>query len=138
MAKTTSIQVTSGTIGGRFDLRAKVAAGVVALGCAAALILGGLRASQAAQPQPRAADQSAPQSAATLDWEQAERAVVAPGPAPVDTSDWEQCERTAMAPGPVGPVLDWEQSERTTVAPGPAPLTLDWEQAERTQVAPGK
>ena len=40
--------------GGRYGLKAKLAAGVVALGCAAALALGGLRAGESAQTAPAA------------------------------------------------------------------------------------
>src|SRR4051794_40769976 len=57
---------------GRRGLRAKLAAGVVTLGCAAGLILGGLHVGDAARVQPRAATQGAPQT------------VAAPGDVPQD------------------------------------------------------
>ncbi len=82
--------------GERFGVRAKVAAGVAILGCAAALAFGGLRAGTAAPTRPAPAP---PAQAATLGWEQhdyARRMYVlgwaasSTGNPPAAVSGWEQ------------------------------------------------
>ena len=64
--KASAGQGSNGT-NGRFGLKTKLSAGVVTLGCAAALILGGLRMENAAQPQPQIAPQATQLSAGTDD-----------------------------------------------------------------------
>jgi hypothetical protein len=115
---------------GRFGLKAKLVAGVAVLGCAAALAFGGVTRSES---QPAA--QAAQPATSVLDWEQAERAQVAPAQAIV-ILDWEQAERGQVAPVLSVATLDWEQAERTQVASSLPFAPLDWEQEERRQVAP--
>lgn len=52
---------------GRFGLKSKLVTGMVILGCTAALLLGGLRARQAAQTPPQAAPQAVSLPAGTND-----------------------------------------------------------------------
>ncbi len=114
METTGKAQGGNGTDGGRFGLKAKLAVGLVTLGCAAALAFGGLYNGNAAQSQPAA--QAAQPAATILDWEQAERGQVAPSLA-VATLDWEQAERGQVALAQPIAILDWEQAERAQVAP---------------------
>ncbi len=103
---------------GRYGLKAKLVAGVVILGCAAALAFSGLRADQAQQSPAQAA-----QPASNPYWVYTEDVAVDGDPA-----------AAAMALVRVNPY--WTYQEDVILNGNPAQAALDWEQQERGQVAP--